>query len=239
MSSQRGNAERTRTQKYKNKRAFKNDLHDTTGKMKIINQIEVVGCCARCKDILEWKIKYKKYKPLTGPRKCAKCHEKRVKRAYYLLCDICAEESKSCGKCGQNKDITDEIGPTPEEEEKQRIMFQYEVSQLSERQRRAFQRLKDKGEDTGKLGTAALDAAGSDCSSDTGSQSEEEDDTGTDDVHKEDAALGACKPEGEDTNVQVNDEGADLQDEDTQTAALALLSLNSNVERDKNVHFET
>jgi hypothetical protein len=69
MSTQRGNASRTRAQKHKNKTAFKNTLHDTSRRTKEINEIEVKNCCSRCTEVIEWKIKYKKYKPLTVPKK--------------------------------------------------------------------------------------------------------------------------------------------------------------------------
>jgi hypothetical protein len=67
MSSQRGNVARTRTQKYKNKSAFKNDLHDKSQKTQMIKSLVPVGLCLRCKEKIEWKIKYKKYKPLSQP----------------------------------------------------------------------------------------------------------------------------------------------------------------------------
>ncbi|KAK2150071.1 hypothetical protein LSH36_425g02050 [Paralvinella palmiformis] len=69
MSSQRGNVIRHRPQKYKNQSSFKNTLH-CNEKTKFINNLRAEGCCTRCKDIIEWKIKYKKYKPLTQPKKC-------------------------------------------------------------------------------------------------------------------------------------------------------------------------
>ena len=60
MSSQKGNVSRTRAQKYTNSRAFKNDMHETSGKTKMINSLGMEGLCKRCKDVIEWKIKYKK-----------------------------------------------------------------------------------------------------------------------------------------------------------------------------------
>ena len=69
MSSQRGNAQKKKSQKHKNTTVFKNDLHDTSTKMKKINSLEHYGVCTRCKDIVDWKVKYKKYKPLTIPKK--------------------------------------------------------------------------------------------------------------------------------------------------------------------------
>ena len=38
-------------------------------KQKEINNLEFHGLCDHCKNILDWKVKYKKYKPLTMPKK--------------------------------------------------------------------------------------------------------------------------------------------------------------------------
>lgn len=68
MSSRKGDS-RKKGQKYKNATAFKNDLHDTSRTTKLINSTPVSGVCARCRDAIEWRKKYKKYKPLKAPRK--------------------------------------------------------------------------------------------------------------------------------------------------------------------------
>lgn len=77
MSSQRGNTSKQGAQKHKNVRVFKNDLHDTSHVIKKINSLEFYGLCNRCKNIIDWKVKYKKYKPLTMSKKCVKCLEKK------------------------------------------------------------------------------------------------------------------------------------------------------------------
>lgn len=46
--------------------------------------------CQRCREKIEWKKKYRKYKPLTAPAKCEKCGNRNVKAAYHHLCDDCA-----------------------------------------------------------------------------------------------------------------------------------------------------
>jgi hypothetical protein len=69
MSTQKGNVRKTGSQKYQNKSAFKNSLHDTTPRVKLMNSVVLGRVCKRCKDIIDWKIKYKKYKPLTVPKK--------------------------------------------------------------------------------------------------------------------------------------------------------------------------
>lgn len=46
--------------------------------------------CQHCREKIEWKKKYRKYKPLTVPAKCVKCGNRTVKAAYHQLCDDCA-----------------------------------------------------------------------------------------------------------------------------------------------------
>lgn len=72
MSSQKGNISRQRPQKHQNRVAFKNTLHDTSLRTKQINNLQVSNVCVRCKEVIEWKIKYKKYKPLTQMKTCVK-----------------------------------------------------------------------------------------------------------------------------------------------------------------------
>ncbi|CAH0600497.1 unnamed protein product [Chrysodeixis includens] len=128
MSTSKGGSIRRRPQKHQNKTAFKNDLHDTSHQTKFLNTLEVTGVCKRCKDIIEWKIKFKKYKTLTAPRKCVGCEQKTVKYAYHLLCSKCALDKKTCAKCckpieeadmqpaddGQNTDIKAMLKELPE-----------------------------------------------------------------------------------------------------------------------------
>lgn len=68
MSTQRGNVKKG-AQKHKNQKAFKNDLYDTSHITKKINSIEFHGICEHCKSVLEWKVKYKKYKLLSVAKK--------------------------------------------------------------------------------------------------------------------------------------------------------------------------
>ncbi|KAM4753082.1 uncharacterized protein C9orf85 homolog isoform 2-T2 [Cyanocitta cristata] len=70
MSSERGNVARTRPQRHQNARAFKNDKYDTSARCKKINAKLHDGVCQHCKGILEWRVKFRKYKLLTKPKKC-------------------------------------------------------------------------------------------------------------------------------------------------------------------------
>ena len=69
MSTQRGNVQKAGPPKYQNKTKFRNDLHESSQKTKSLNELDITGVCVRCKAIIEWKIKYKKYKQLTQPKK--------------------------------------------------------------------------------------------------------------------------------------------------------------------------
>lgn len=69
MSSQRGNPSRSRPQKYQNNTVFKKDLYGTTPQTKALDNFRVEGLCSHCKKVIEWKIKFLKYKKLTAPSK--------------------------------------------------------------------------------------------------------------------------------------------------------------------------
>ncbi|XP_051876112.1 uncharacterized protein C9orf85 homolog [Pristis pectinata] len=105
MSSERGNVTRKRAQKHQNVIVFKNDKYDKSKKLKRLNAITHAGVCKRCKEVLEWKIKYSKYKPLSQPRKCVKCHQKTVKDSYHIMCKPCAFKLELCAKCGKKEEI--------------------------------------------------------------------------------------------------------------------------------------
>ncbi|XP_012258443.2 uncharacterized protein LOC105687390 [Athalia rosae] len=137
MSSQKGNQARSRPQKYQNRHAFKNNLHDTSHKTKFINSIYVSNVCERCKQIIEWKIKYKKYKPLKAPTKCVKCDQKTVKHAYHTICTPCAQEKHVCSKCGAEAKLVDPR-PTLQEQVKLDAELQAMLKALPERKKRTF-----------------------------------------------------------------------------------------------------
>lgn len=139
MSSQKGNASRTRAQKFKNRTAFKNNLHDTSHRTKLMNNIQVKDVCERCKEIIDWKIKYKKYKLLTQPRKCVRCEQKNIKQAYHVMCSDCSKKLQLCAKCCKPKEIV--VAPP---DDKEQLKLDNELKQLlqtlPERKRRTFMR---------------------------------------------------------------------------------------------------
>ncbi|ESO87596.1 hypothetical protein LOTGIDRAFT_127678 [Lottia gigantea] len=105
MSSQKGNVKKSRQQRHQNSSSFKNTKYEASGKIKELNNMQILGVCQHCKEKIEWKIKYKKYKALTAPRRCNKCGEKSVKRAYYILCMPCSTQDKVCAMCNKHEPI--------------------------------------------------------------------------------------------------------------------------------------
>ncbi|KAM3938063.1 uncharacterized protein C9orf85 homolog [Leptodactylus fuscus] len=105
MSSQRGNVQRSRPQKHRNVTVYKNDKYDSSAKTKKINSKQHDGVCQHCKDVLEWRVKFNKYKPLSQPKKCVKCLQKTVKEAYHIICKPCALQLELCAKCGKKEDL--------------------------------------------------------------------------------------------------------------------------------------
>lgn len=152
MSTQRGSATRTRPQKHKNKTSFKNNLHDTSHQTKFINSIQVSDVCARCKEIIEWKIKYKKYKPLTQPKTCVKCEQRTVRQAYHVMCLDCGRKLGLCTKCCQAKDV---VAPGPDKREQVRLDGELQglLQSLPERKRRTFLRYMEKVREEGGDGS--------------------------------------------------------------------------------------
>ncbi|XP_034266138.1 uncharacterized protein C9orf85 homolog [Pantherophis guttatus] len=106
MSSQRGNVSRTRAQRHQNAQGFRNDKYDSSAQRKKINAKHHEGLCQHCKEVLEWRVKFNKYKPLTQAKKCTKCLQKTVKDSYHIICKSCACELELCAKCGKREDIT-------------------------------------------------------------------------------------------------------------------------------------
>ncbi|KAL1786751.1 hypothetical protein HispidOSU_024854 [Sigmodon hispidus] len=101
----KGNVTRSRPQKHQNTFTFKNDKFDKSIQTKKINAKLHDGVCQHCKEVLEWRVKYSKYKPLSKPKKCVRCLQKTVKDSYHIMCRPCACELEVCAKCGKKEDI--------------------------------------------------------------------------------------------------------------------------------------
>lgn len=68
MSTRKGNTAK-RGQKYQNRAAYNPARYGQSRQTKQASAVGAGGLCARCKDKIEWKKKYDKYKPLTVPKK--------------------------------------------------------------------------------------------------------------------------------------------------------------------------
>ncbi|KAL4689432.1 hypothetical protein H8959_012223, partial [Pygathrix nigripes] len=101
------------------------------------------GVCQRCKEVLEWRVKYSKYKPLTKPKKCVKCLQKTVKDSYHIMCRPCACELEVCAKCGKKEDI---VIPLNKETEK----IEHIENNLSSNHRRSCRR-NEESEETASI----------------------------------------------------------------------------------------
>lgn len=113
MSSQRGNVSRSRPQKHQNATVFRNNKYGATVQLKKANAKVHEGVCQRCKDVLEWKIKFNKYKALDQSKKCVKCLQKTVRDAYYIMCKPCALKLDLCAKCGKKEEIVIPLNTEP------------------------------------------------------------------------------------------------------------------------------
>merc|ERR1712150_21690 len=112
-------------------------------KSKKINSIIHYGLCEKCKDIIEWKVKFKKYKPLTKAKKCVKCLENKVLSAYYIVCEDCSKEKNFCSKCAKSCESI-EFGESEREQQKNKEDFEEKLKSLPERKRRTLLRLLEK-----------------------------------------------------------------------------------------------
>ncbi|XP_045109893.1 uncharacterized protein C9orf85 homolog isoform X2 [Portunus trituberculatus] len=144
MSCQRGNTSRTRKQKHSNITAFKNNIHDSSKQTLAMNNMEITEVCKRCQEVIAWKVKYKKYKPLSQPKTCTRCHQKNIKDAYHTVCNSCAKELQVCCKCGKKEDIIAHKPPSKTEHLQTMAELEAEVKCLSERKRRAYYRYLEK-----------------------------------------------------------------------------------------------
>ncbi|KAJ7971107.1 Small acidic-like protein [Quillaja saponaria] len=104
---------------------------------------EVTGVCHRCKEQIEWKRRYGKYKSLTEPAKCQSCSKRAVRQAYHNLCHGCAKEHGVCAKCRCCVDNI--VGRDLSEVEAEQKMLEEAIKNARERDRRSILRAVNKG----------------------------------------------------------------------------------------------
>lgn len=71
-----------------------------------VQHVMVEGVCDKCREKLQWRFKYNKYKSLTKPGTCQSCKNKTITKAYRTYCDPCAKKQEVCPSCcGNIKEI--------------------------------------------------------------------------------------------------------------------------------------
>ncbi|KAI7897850.1 uncharacterized protein BX663DRAFT_462965 [Cokeromyces recurvatus] len=146
VSSRKGNNSK-KGQAHQNTTAWK--ANKNSKKTRQIAALPVYGLCQRCTDVILWRKKYKKYKPLTTAKKCTSCQEKAIKEAYHVLCDNCARSKGVCAKCLEKKEVLvtkDEI-KTNVDEIKEEQELERMLSRMTLRQRRSYLRKLERGDD--------------------------------------------------------------------------------------------
>ena len=96
--------------KYQNVVAYKADLHLKTSEssQKLLQQLKnqaLQHVCKRCREKIEWKFKYGKYKhkKSASVQKCQNCVKATVKLRYRKLCPPCAQETGRCPQCSKSQ----------------------------------------------------------------------------------------------------------------------------------------
>jgi hypothetical protein len=96
--------------KYQNAVAYKADLHVKTSEsaQKLLASLKnqaLQNICKRCREKIEWKFKYGKYKHKKSASllKCQNCEKSTVKLRYRKLCLSCAQESGRCPQCSKSQ----------------------------------------------------------------------------------------------------------------------------------------
>ncbi|CAN0128632.1 unnamed protein product, partial [Laminaria digitata] len=98
MSTRKG-AGTTRTRKPAHQNTFAYRHNPKSQKTAKILGSANTGLCASCHDKVEWRKKYRKYRPLRQPASCNDCHKKAITAAYHKICTPCARERRVCPWC--------------------------------------------------------------------------------------------------------------------------------------------
>lgn len=103
---------------------------------------EITGVCPRCRDQIDWKRKYGKYKPLVEAAKCQSCSKRAVRQAYHNLCHACAKNQGVCAKCRCR--VNQIVGRDSTEVEVEQKMLEEAIKNARERDRRTLLRSMNK-----------------------------------------------------------------------------------------------
>ncbi|KNE68806.1 hypothetical protein AMAG_13446 [Allomyces macrogynus ATCC 38327] len=195
MSSKVSTGGKKKAQKHQNTTAFRHNK--ASRKTREILALPVQGLCARCFEIVDWRKRFRKYKPLTSPKKCVGCEQKTVKEAYHVLCNPCAAKKGVCAKCMQATEIVPGVNVVDAKADLAKQQeFDAKLKQLTERQRRTFVRKMARGEvtedDLLAMDIKSKDDDDWDFSDDESDEDEDEDEEDpSDDDHDDEAGPSA------------------------------------------------
>jgi hypothetical protein len=77
-------------------------------------KVMIEGICKKCREKVQWRFKFDKYKPLKAVGNCQGCKQKAVTKAYRTWCDKCAEKKNCCSSCLNilvDSDAVDYVAP--------------------------------------------------------------------------------------------------------------------------------
>ncbi|CAO3657814.1 unnamed protein product [Umbelopsis ramanniana] len=191
--TQRKGNNKKKAQAHQNSTAWKPNKNSK--KTRIINALPVYGLCDKCTEVILWRKKYKKYKPLTAPKKCVSCQQKSIKEAYHVLCDDCACKRKVCAKCLESKEIVTNKSEIKTDKDIQREGQELErlLNRMTLRQRRSYLRKLERGDDLSHIKAEDFDDDDFDLGSDFDDLSdddEEDEDDNEDDDDDDDEGEG-------------------------------------------------
>jgi len=90
---QKGKKKKGRAPAHQNQFAYRHN--PKSKKTEKILELPNKGVCRRCRDKIEWRKQYRKYKPRTQPGSCNICQQRRVVAAYHTICEKCSLGSKA------------------------------------------------------------------------------------------------------------------------------------------------
>lgn len=123
-------------QRHQNKVAFVPNKHSPVALK--LSQTPLRHMCTRCMDIVLWKQRLNKYKPLSQPTKCVHCLQKTIVDAYHVVCVPCATKAEICAKCRVDFVYSDKVVE---------VDYSEQIAQLSERTRRTYLRKIEAGDE--------------------------------------------------------------------------------------------
>ncbi|KAF2313689.1 hypothetical protein GH714_012744 [Hevea brasiliensis] len=141
MSKRQGPPKHQNRYAWKPKAGHKINETEVGGKLRPYS--EITGVCPRCKEQIDWKRRYGKYKPLSEPAKCQRCSKRAVRQAYHNLCSACAKEQNVCAKCCCC--VNQIIGRDSAEVEAEQKILEEAIKNARERDRRTLLRAMNKG----------------------------------------------------------------------------------------------